>query len=122
MSEFRAIPKDEFIHCTTTEEVYGFVRDYRRREGFAPSIREIAEGCGIGLATVVYHLKRLGKWGFIKRAPGKARSLLLVEASQREDAPFSRRKYRRNRDGAARSRQGTQRAANTGVVDEEMPG
>lgn len=68
---------------TRTEAVYAFIRDYIEQEGYPPSLRDIARGCGLGLTTANYHLSRLVQLGLIRRASGQARSLRLVET---EDA------------------------------------
>ena len=77
MAEIHSIRTENLVHYSMTEVVYVFIRDYVRREGFAPSLRDIAEGCDLGLTTVVCHLNRLRKWGFIKRSP--THSILLVD-------------------------------------------
>jgi repressor LexA len=62
-----------------TEAVYAFIRAYLEQEGYPPSLRDIARGCGLGLTTANYHLSRLVKLGLIRRASGRARSIRLVE-------------------------------------------
>lgn len=79
MVEFHAMPSQGVFHYLTTEAVYIYLRDYIQDEGFAPSLREIAAGCDLSVSNVVYHLKRLQQWGFIARAPHKARTILLVD-------------------------------------------
>ena len=79
MAEIHSIRTENIVHYSMTEVVYVFIRDYVRREGFAPNLRDIAEGCDLGLTTVVYHLNRLRQWGFIKRSPSRAHSIVLVD-------------------------------------------
>jgi SOS-response transcriptional repressor LexA len=69
----------KLLHFARTEAVYTFIRDYLQREGYPPSLRDIADGCGIGLTTANYHLHRLMELGLIRRASGQARSIRLVE-------------------------------------------
>jgi SOS-response transcriptional repressor LexA len=77
------------MHNATTEEVYKFIQDYINREGIAPSIREIAEGCYLGRSTVQRHLDRLAIWGWIIQRPGRARGIVVVERPDGSDRPKS---------------------------------
>ena len=43
-----------------------FINDYCSTNGTAPSIREIAEGLGLGKSTVYYHVKRMEAEGRIE--------------------------------------------------------
>jgi SOS-response transcriptional repressor LexA len=63
----------------TTEAVYDFIHDYVQRDGVAPSIREIADGCYLGRSTVQRHLDRLAIWGWVVLLPGRARGIVLVD-------------------------------------------
>jgi repressor LexA len=67
------------IHFAKTEAVYTFVRDYFQQEGYPPTLRDIAQGCDLSHTTVVNHLHLLGLLGLVRRAPGKARSVRLVD-------------------------------------------
>ncbi len=75
------------MHKSTTEVVYEFIRDYKEREGLAPSIREIAKGCYLSLPTVQYHLLRLEAWGWLRLLPGKARGIVLLDRQERHPRP-----------------------------------
>lgn len=61
-----------------TEAVYRFIQAYHREHGYSPTLREIAEGCYLNVATVLRHLDRLEGQGRIARDPGKARSIRLL--------------------------------------------
>jgi repressor LexA len=52
-----------------------FVPEFARREGYSPSQREIAEGLGLGLATVNYHVSVLERDGSLRRGAGQPRTL-----------------------------------------------
>jgi len=55
-----------------------FLREFIEREGFAPTIREIAEGVGNNSpATIEEHLQALERKGVIKRTKGKKRSISI---------------------------------------------
>lgn len=62
----------------TTLAVYTFIRAYLEKEGYPPSLREIATGCFIGRSTLYRHLDRLETLGCLIRQPGQARSLSLT--------------------------------------------
>ena len=66
---------------TMTEEVYTFICAYMEEHGFAPSQREIAQGCYRSRPIIVRHLDRLEWQGRITRDPVSARSIRLVEDS-----------------------------------------
>jgi repressor LexA len=52
-----------------------FVPEFAQREGYSPSQREIAEGLGLGLATVNYHVSVLEQDGSLRRGAGQPRTL-----------------------------------------------
>jgi repressor LexA len=53
-----------------------FVPEFGRREGYSPTQREIAEGLGLGLGTVAYHVSVLERDGSLRRAAGQPRTLV----------------------------------------------
>ena len=61
-----------------TETVYAFIQTYMGQHGYAPTLREIADGCYIAYGTMLRHLDRLEMRGRITREPGKARSIQLL--------------------------------------------
>jgi len=65
-----------------------FIRDFLQERGYAPTVRDIAKGCGISTSSVVqHHLNILEREGHIHRDPQVFRSIRLVE----EEPPASRR-------------------------------
>lgn len=67
----------------TTLEVLKFIRDYLAIYPWAPTLKEIADGCDLGWpSSVTRHLERLVAWGLIVRDPGKARSIALTEKGE----------------------------------------
>lgn len=50
-------------------------------DGTAPTLEELATACGIGVSTARYHLEMLEKKGAIRRAPGVARGIEIVESA-----------------------------------------
>lgn len=70
------------------QENYGrvldFIREYKSKlwlgsyRGVAPTLREIAEGCGIpSYSHVNYILEALERDGHIERVPGRGRGIFL---------------------------------------------
>ena len=69
-----------------TARVLDYVRLYiSERNGVAPSIREIATGCFISVSQVSTHLEILEAYGVIRRAPGRARAIWLVDKEEKEE-------------------------------------
>lgn len=67
-------------HGSTADKIYAFIEGYiHTHRELSPSVREIAEGCYLGISTVSYHLKVLQAQGRIQRDGNKARSIRLVE-------------------------------------------
>src|SRR5512144_2302126 len=68
------------MHLTRRQkEILDFVGDYIGREGYAPTIEEIAHHFGLhSLATVHKHLTNLQEKGLVKRAWNRSRALELV--------------------------------------------
>jgi repressor LexA len=64
------------------KEIYEFVRSFLDREGYAPSLEEIAAGFGLSsVATVHKHIQNLVDKGLLRKAWNRSRSLELVEQS-----------------------------------------
>ena len=64
------------------ERILGFIRDFRAAKGYSPTVREIAEGCGISSPSVVhYHLNALERAGLLSRGKEKFRSISLAHES-----------------------------------------
>lgn len=60
-------------------EIYNYLRRYIRKNGYAPTLEEIAEGIGVvSLATVHKHLKNMERKGVIQREWNRGRSIELV--------------------------------------------
>ncbi|MBD3217935.1 MAG: transcriptional repressor LexA [candidate division Zixibacteria bacterium] len=60
-------------------ETLGFLHKFISDKGFAPTIREIAEGIGVkSPATVEEHLQTLERKGVIKRTLGKRRAIDIM--------------------------------------------
>lgn len=64
------------------KKTYEYISRTIREEGFAPSVRDICNACGIkSTATVHAYLSKLEEKGWIKREGGKSRALRVEEPS-----------------------------------------
>lgn len=67
-------------------EIYDFILQYTRTQGYPPSVREI--GTAVHLkspSTVHFHMKKLEAEGYIQKADGKTRAITLpMEAAPEE--------------------------------------
>jgi SOS-response transcriptional repressor LexA len=64
----------------STLAIFRFIRDYMATYPWAPTLIEIAEGCGFAWgSSVVRHLDKLEASGLIIREPAKARGIGLTE-------------------------------------------
>ena len=60
--------------------VYDFIRSEVKRNGYAPSVREICDGVGLSSTSTVHaHLETLKNKGYIKRFPSKNRTMEILE-------------------------------------------
>lgn len=61
-------------------QIYDFIGQYLQKNGFAPTLREIADAIGVtSLATVHEHLQALEKKGVIKKHEGTTRGIEIVK-------------------------------------------
>jgi len=68
--------------ATRQNDVYRYIVEHVRENGFAPSIREICHALGLrSTSTVHYHLTQLAERGLIDWAEGKNRALRLLGAA-----------------------------------------
>ena len=71
----------KFINSLTAKqnEVLGFIAQFFKSNGFAPSIREIGGNFKIAPSSALDHLKALEKKGYIRRVPSKPRCLEILK-------------------------------------------
>lgn len=63
------------------QQVYDFLENYTRTEGYPPSIREMCKGLGVKSTSTIHgHLSRLEEKGFIKRESTKNRAITMAKA------------------------------------------
>ena len=65
------------------KEVLDFLAEFIRREGYSPSMEEVANHFGFASLNAVYkHLEALEARGYLKRDANRARSIELSDAAQ----------------------------------------
>ena len=63
--------------------ILDFIDNYQSRNGYSPSVREIADAVGLrSTATVQGHLTRLQQKGFIKKEPSMSRTIEIVRKNE----------------------------------------
>lgn len=60
------------------------INEAHRRHGKAPTVRELADWCEVGVATMHSYLQKLAEEEMIQWQPGKHRSLQCTPAGIRE--------------------------------------
>lgn len=66
-------------------QILTFIRDARRRQGYSPTMQEIADELGVSKVTVFEHVGALVKKKLLRRLPYKARSLEPTESARFPD-------------------------------------
>ena len=62
------------------ETIMRYIIDHVQQHHYAPSIREITNACHISSVSVtMYNLNTLAAKGFLNKAPGKARAIILTQ-------------------------------------------
>ncbi len=59
-------------------QILTFIRDFRQKNGFSPTMQELADELGVTKVTVFEHVAALEKRGLLRKLPHKARSLELT--------------------------------------------
>jgi repressor LexA len=61
------------------ERILHEIRTFAAEYGHAPSLRELSDLCGRGLSTIAYQVQQLEAKGWIRRAPGRSRALVVLD-------------------------------------------
>ena len=65
--------------------VLDFLRDFTEEKGYSPSYREIQAGLGLSsVSAVAEHIDNLVNKGILKKVPGAARSLEILDYKHEE--------------------------------------
>jgi repressor LexA len=65
------------------QRVLDAIQDRLRRQGYPPTVRELAQHLGVSIGTVQAHLRALERKGALKRRPFQARGLYLTAPEER---------------------------------------
>lgn len=65
------------------QAAFDFIVEYRRREGFAPTIQEIADGLKVSKVTVFEYLKALQAMKLIAMERFRARSIRVLAPTEK---------------------------------------
>ncbi len=67
----------------TRQKILDFISVFRQEKGYSPTVKEIAQNCGITSSSVVqYHLDLLESAGLIRRERNKSRSISPAEETR----------------------------------------
>ena len=67
--------------------VYNFIKEFIAENSYSPSYRDIMSGLGLSsVSAVAEHVDNLVRLGALKKAPGAARSLEVVDITYPETA------------------------------------
>ncbi len=85
-SRAKALVTDD-SHCLTPRqiEILTRIRDGRRKDGYSPTLQEMADEMGISKITVFEHVEALLRKGLLRRRSNKARSLELTASARLPD-------------------------------------
>lgn len=73
--------------------VLDFLRDFTEENGYSPSYREIMSGLGLSsVSAVAEHIDNLVSKGVLKKVPGAARSLEILDYKHEETVELFRLK------------------------------
>jgi len=62
-----------------TEDLLEYIKQYMGEYGYAPSIREMCDGCDISSTSMVnYYLKKMVRDGTIRKDDNKARAIVVL--------------------------------------------
>lgn len=75
--------RDDMINEEKLVKVMDYIRKFSEENGYTPSVREIAQECGIkSTATVHSYLERLQDKGFLSKTMNKKRSVTLSKSAE----------------------------------------
>ncbi|MEK6676059.1 MAG: transcriptional repressor LexA [Planctomycetota bacterium] len=80
-------PVTEESHFLTPRqlEIMTMIRDYRKQNGYAPTLQELGDAMGVSKITVFEHVEALLGKGVLIRSPYRARSLELTSLARFPD-------------------------------------
>jgi len=73
------MPEDTVVRLTPKQlRILTLIRDYQRKNGYSPTMQELADALSVTKVTVFEHVVGLEKKGLLRRAKHRARSLVLT--------------------------------------------
>lgn len=70
------------------QKIYDFIVEFTARQGYPPSVREIAEAVGLkSPSTVHFHMKALEEAGVITKSAGKTRAITPNHLPEKNQIP-----------------------------------
>ena len=70
------------------QRIYDFIVEFTARQGYPPSVREIAEAVGLkSPSTVHFHMKALEEAGVITKSAGKTRAITPNHLPEKNQIP-----------------------------------
>ena len=71
------------MHLTRKQfEILDFIRKYRKRRGYSPTLEELGQHFGVSKVTIHEHITALERKGAVYRAKGEARAVVPAEEHQ----------------------------------------
>lgn len=71
------------------EKVYGFIKDFITKNGYAPTVRDICNGCNISSTATPYQIiNRLVERGLLKKTGNKNRAVSLANLGPTVNVPL----------------------------------
>lgn len=61
------------------QRILAVIRDFHTEHGYAPSLREVGDACGLAVSSVQYQLGELQRKGWIRRAPNRSRAIVVLD-------------------------------------------
>lgn len=75
------------MHLTKRQfDVLEFIRHFRERRGFSPTLEELGQHFGVSKVTIHEHICALEKKGAVRRSKGEARAVEPVDESAADEA------------------------------------
>ena len=84
-----AFPPNADTHNVTTRRVWAYITAHVAEHGYAPSIRDVAQHCGMSSVSTAYvHINKLDLAGYIAMGPERtSRSMKLLIPFVEEPRP-----------------------------------
>jgi repressor LexA len=76
---------------SSADSIYAFIAAYWVREGYGPTLREVAAGVGLAsVSSAAYHVAKLERAGLVTRRPNSPRTLRIAASATALDTQSNR--------------------------------